>query len=121
MESIGTGTDTGRSGTDTGTGVSDVKDQASELAHKARAKAMQGMDARKGEVSEMLDRVAGTMEESTVGSFAAGYVRRGREFLDSRSSDQLVRELGSELRHRPALVIGAAFVGGFALVRLLKG
>ncbi len=97
------------------------KDDASALAEKAKAKAVEGIETEQHRIAEMLEKVAGTLEhESEAGRWAAGFVRRGRALLESRSAGEMIDGARETLKARPAIVIGAALLGGFAVARLLR-
>lgn len=97
------------------------KDEASSLAEKAKATAVEELETEQRRIGALLEKVAGTLEhESPAGRWAAGMVRRGRDLLESRSAGDLVEGARETLKERPALVIGAALLGGFAIARLLR-
>jgi hypothetical protein len=101
--------------------ASEVKQKASDLTQNARARAMSALDGQKSQVSGLLDRLADSVQDDRMGSYAAGYARRGAEFLRGRSADEIVSTVGRELRSRPGVLLSAAFVAGIAIARLVKG
>jgi hypothetical protein len=98
----------------------EMRDKASELTHSARRRATERLDSQKGRLSSLLDKVADTMKDDEVGGYAADYVRRGAEMLRGRSTDQLITSAGAQLRSRPAALVGAAFLAGFAVARMAR-
>lgn len=99
----------------------EVKQKASELGQNARSRAMSVLDEQKTQVSGLLDRLADSVQDDRIGSYAAGYARRGAEFLRGRSADDIVSTVGRELRARPGVLLSAAFIAGLAIARVLKG
>jgi hypothetical protein len=99
---------------------SELKDKAQALGEGARRQAARKLDSRKGQLSELLERVAETMDGDELGGFAAGYVRRGAEMLRGRSTDEILSSMRQGLRSRPAAVVGLAFVAGFAMARMAR-
>jgi len=98
----------------------ELKDRATQLTHGARRRATERLDSQKGELSSLLDRVAETMEGDRLGGYAAEYVRKGAELLRGRSTDELLTSAGAQLRARPAALVGAAFLAGFAIARMAR-
>jgi len=98
----------------------EMKEKAQALGETARRQASRKLDARKGQVSGLMERLAETMEGDELGGYAAGYVRRGAEMLRSRSTDELVAAAGEGLRRRPAAIVGLAFLAGFAVARFAR-
>jgi hypothetical protein len=101
--------------------ASEVKQKASDLGHTARSKAMSALDQQKTQVSGLLERLADSVQDDRIGGYAAGYARRGAEFLRGRSSDEIVSTLRRELRSRPGVLLSAAFIAGLAIARVMKG
>jgi hypothetical protein len=123
MESPTTGTGPlgGRlEGDGQGARAEEVKQRASEVSRKARGRAMERIDAQKGELCGLLDRLADTMEQDRMGAYASDYARRGAELLRGRSSDELVSSVRNELTGRPAAFLPLSFLAGFALARLAR-
>jgi hypothetical protein len=98
----------------------DTKAKVQQLGESARRQATRRLDSRKGQLSGLLDRLAETLEDDDLGRFAAGYVRRASDTLRNRSSDEIFSTAGEGLRSRPAIVVGAAFLAGFAIARLAR-
>lgn len=98
-----------------------MKEKASELGRTARERAMTAIDQQKGEVGGLLDRLADTMEGDRIGGYAADYARRGAGYLRRTSADELWSSARTSLRSRPGLLLGACFVAGLALGRILRG
>jgi hypothetical protein len=98
----------------------EAREKAQALGDSARRQATRRLDARKGQVSGLLDRLAETLEGDELGGYAAGYVRRGAEVLRGRSADELIAAAGDGLRSRPAAVVGLAFLAGFAFARFAR-
>jgi hypothetical protein len=117
--SWGTAGTTGDASGSTG-GTGELKDKAQSLGQGARRQAARRLDSKKGQLSDLLDRVAETMDDDELGGYAAGYVRRGAEMLRGRSTDELISAAGDQLRHRPAAVVGFAFLAGFAIARMAR-
>jgi hypothetical protein len=130
METIGSGTfGTGTYDTERTTpriGGSDdrdteqLKDKATQLTSKARSKAAQELDARKGEICSLLEKMASAVEDERLGSYAADYVRRGAQYLRAHDANELLSSASSRARSNPAAVLGASFVAGLAFARLLR-
>jgi len=105
------------------------KEKASELSDVARRKMMEKADAKKSDLSSSLDRLAQSLEdlggsdggsERQIGEFAAKYVRRAKDLIDGRSSDELMNMAVSELKERPAAIVAGLFAVGFFGARLLR-
>lgn len=103
-----------------GRGSDTMKDKASELTSKARGQAAGAIDAQKDQVSALLDKVAGALEGDRLGGYVADYARRGAELLRGRSGDELMTTARTSARERPAVIVAASFVAGFALARLVR-
>jgi hypothetical protein len=97
-----------------------MKEKASEVTSKARGQAVGAIDSQKDQVSSLLDKVADAMEGDRIGGYAATYARRGAEFLRSSSADDLMTTARTTARERPAVIVAASFVAGFALARLVR-
>ena len=105
------------------------KEKASELTDVARRKVMEKADAQKSNLSSSLDRLAQSLEdlggpdggpERQVGAMAAKYVRRAKDLIDGRSTDELMNMAVSELKERPAAIVAGMFAVGFFGARLLR-
>jgi hypothetical protein len=97
-----------------------MKERATELTHRARGRAMETIDQRKGELSGLLERVADTIQEDRLGAYAADIARRGAGLLRGRSADELLSSARSELTTRPAAFLSLSFLAGFAIARLAR-
>lgn len=121
--------DTGSQPSRTERVLSQGKEKASDLGGKAKQAAFSKVDARKGEFTERLDKIAQSIEElgngmngpeARIASSVAEYVRKAKGAIDGRSTDELASMAVSQLRERPAVVIAGAFALGFLGSRLLK-
>lgn len=110
------------SGTTPGTTgpAGEMKEKAQALGEGARRQATRRLDSKKGQLSDLLDRLAGTMDGDELGGYAASYVRRGAEVLRGRSTDELIGAASDGIRTRPAAVVGLAFLAGFAIARMAR-
>jgi hypothetical protein len=103
--------------------VDTMKDKATLAGRNVRDRAIEMLDGRKDEVCGLIEQLANTMERDRVGRFASTYVRRGSEYLRHHSAEQILssaRGATGGLRERPAMLLGACFVGGLALARLMR-
>jgi hypothetical protein len=98
----------------------EMKERATELTRRARGRAMQTIDQRKGEVSGLLDRMADTMQDDHLGAYVADIARRGAQLLRGRSADELLSSARSEVTARPAAFLSLSFLAGFAIARLAR-
>ncbi len=102
---------------------------ASKAGDKAREYANVGKDKATGaldELSEMVDTVAKTIDEK-VGTQYGDYARKAAsavsgvaEALKGKDVDDLVGDVRTFVREKPAVAIGAAAALGFVLTRLVK-
>lgn len=123
MESRTMGTDpfTGRpEGDGHAARAEEVKQRATDVTRRARSRAMERLDAQKGELSGLLDRVADTMEQDRMGAYAADFARRGAELLRGRSANELFSSARAEITNRPGAFLSLSFLAGFALARLAR-
>jgi len=110
-----------------------VPDKADELLEKVKRRGRGLLDRQKDSAAEELDSVADVMhdaarnfeekDESGVSNFvqkAADYVGRLSTNLRDKNIDDLFREAQSQLRRRPAAVLGLTAVAGFAIGRFLR-
>lgn len=117
----GIGGTSGYGSTSVGVGEGhEMREKASELSHSARRKATERLDSQKGQITSLLDKVAETIKDDKLGGYAADYVRKGAELLRGRSTDELITSAGAQLRSRPAALVGAAFLAGFAVARMAR-
>lgn len=105
---------------------------APSLADQAKHALFDTMDRRKGAAADMVEQLAQSVRQSGEQfegqqDWIAGAIGRGAAELSSladsiRAKDlgDLAREVDGFARRRPALFIGAALAGGFAVARLGK-
>lgn len=98
----------------------ELKEKASHLTQTARGRAMSALDQQKGQVCSMLDKVAQNVEDEKVGGYVADFARRGSEYLKNHSADEIFSSATTQLKGRPAALIGPSFLVGFALARLFR-
>lgn len=99
----------------------ELKGKATQLTHTARQRAMSTLDQQKDQLGGLLDRVAQSAEGDRLGGFAADYARRGAEYLRRHSAEELFGNLRAGIRERPGILLGACFVAGLAVARVMKG
>jgi hypothetical protein len=112
---------------------SGVPEKADELLQAARKRGRGLLEKQKNAAVEELGSVAGVMrdaarkfeekEEAGVGDYvrkAADALERLSSTLKDRDLGDLVRDAEGALRRRPAVVLGATAVIGFALGRFLR-
>jgi ElaB/YqjD/DUF883 family membrane-anchored ribosome-binding protein len=97
-------------------------DKAREYANKGKDRATGALD----EVSEMIGSVASTIDEK-VGVEYGDYVRKAAETvsgvadsLKTKDVDDLVADVRTFVKEKPAVAIGAAATLGFILTRIAK-
>lgn len=98
----------------------ELKEKATQLTHTARQRAMSTVDGQKAQLSSLLDRMAQSAEGDRFGQYAADYARRGAEYLRRHSAEELFDNVRSGIRSRPGLLLGACFVAGLAVARVMK-
>ena len=116
-----------------GNGGSEVPEKADELLEAARRRGRGLLDRQKSAAGEELHSVADVMrdaarrfeerQEGGVAEYvqkAADYVDRVSSTLRERDMEDLMVEVKEQLRRKPAVVLGAAAVVGFALGRFLR-
>jgi hypothetical protein len=96
------------------------KEKAKRLSQTASGRAMAELDNRKGEVSGLLDKVAQNVGDDRIGGYVADCARRGAEYLRNHSAQEMLGSIRSGLTSRPATLVGASFLVGFAAARLFK-
>lgn len=99
----------------------ELKDKAQELSAAARGRAMTALDSNKVHISGAIAKMADALEDDPYGKYAAQYARRGADYLRGHSAEDMLASAREELRERPLFVLGACFVAGLALSRVLKG
>jgi hypothetical protein len=104
-----------------GTLTQSAKDKALGMVEQQKAAAAAQVD----DVARLLDNVAGEVEQGVPAAApllreAASRIHRVSSTLRERSTDDLLQEVSEFARRRPAAVIGACLIGGFALARFLK-
>jgi len=116
-----------------GNGGAGVSEKADELLEAARRRGRGLLDRQKSAAVEELHSVADVMrdaarrfeerQEGGVAEYvekAANYVDRVSSTLRERDLEDLMVEVEDQLRRKPAIVLGAAAVVGFALGRFLR-
>jgi ElaB/YqjD/DUF883 family membrane-anchored ribosome-binding protein len=116
-----------------GNGGSEVSEKADELLEAARKRGRGLLDRQKSAAGEELHSVADVMrdaarkfeerQEGGVAKYvekAADYVDRVSSTLRERDVEDLMVKVEEQLRRKPAVVLGAAAVVGFALGRFLR-
>lgn len=101
----------------TDTASSFVKDKTSSFVDEQKAAAAGEVE----EVARVLDEVSGHVP--VVGSYireAASGIHTISSSLRDRSIDEMLDDFGRFAARRPAALIGASIIGGFALARFLK-
>ncbi len=98
----------------------ELKEKATQLTHSARQRAMSTVDGQKAQLSGLLDKLAQSAEGDRFGQYAADYARRGAEYLRRHSAEELFDNVRSGVRARPGLLLGACFVAGLAIARVMK-
>ncbi len=98
----------------------EMADEAAQLGRSARSRAMGALDGQKEQVCAMLDKLADGLEGDRIGGYVADFARRGGDYLRRHSADELLGTAGEELRARPAALVGASFLVGFAAARLFR-
>ena len=98
----------------------ELKDKATKLTQTARGRAVEAMEQQKGQVCSLLDKVAQNVEGDKVGGYVADFARRGSEYLRRHSADEILSSASTGVRSRPAALVGASFLVGFAAARLFR-
>jgi hypothetical protein len=99
----------------------DVKDKAKHLTRTARERALSTLDQQKGQLGDVLERMADASRDDRLGGWVSDYARRGAELLRNRSAGEILESVRRNVRSRPALLLSASFVAGLAFARLMKG
>lgn len=97
-----------------------LKEKATQLTRTARQRAMSTVDGQKDQIGSLLDRMAQSAEGDRFGQYAAEYARRGADYLRRHSAEELFDDLRAGIRSRPGLLLGACFVAGLAVARVMK-
>jgi vacuolar-type H+-ATPase subunit E/Vma4 len=116
-----------------GNGGAEVSGKADELLEAAQRRGRGLLDRQKNAAGEELHSVADVMRgaarqfEEHQEAGVAGYVDKAADYVDRVSStlrerdlEDLMVEFEDQLRRKPAVVLGAAAVVGFALGRFLR-
>ncbi len=130
------GTDDASSGKPQSSELTDVgqeaKQQAGELAKRARQTAIQQANSQKDRAAEKLDHLGGAIErvrsnvekqDPTVASaanIAAEQTQRLAGYLRRTDTNQILRGVEDFARRQPAVFLAGAFAVGFTLSRFLK-
>jgi len=98
-----------------------AKDRTTGLVEEQKAAAADQVE----DVARFLDEVAGRAEQGAPGVTpllreAASSIHRVSSQLRDRSVDEVLQDFSEFARRRPATLIGASLLGGFALARFLK-
>ena len=98
-----------------------VKDKAVGVVEEQKATAAEQVDS----VARLIEDVAGKVEQEVpvIAPYlreAASSIHRVSSGLRERSSDDLLQEVSEFGRRRPAALVGASLIAGFALARFLK-
>jgi vacuolar-type H+-ATPase subunit E/Vma4 len=105
-----------------GNGGSEVPEKADELLDRQKSAAGEELHS----VADVMRGAARKFEEQQEGGVAeyvdkaADYVDRVSSTLRERNVEDLMGEVEEQLRRKPAVVLGAAAVVGFALGRFLR-
>ena len=113
--------------------VTQVRDQVTTLRGQATDKLRDLADDGKGRATNLLDDVAGIIEDAAksiddrLGQEYGDYAHRGASAVSSfagrvrgKSVDDLIDDTRSDVRQSPAVAVAAAAVVGFALMRLVR-
>jgi hypothetical protein len=98
----------------------ELKEKATKLTQTARGRAMGALEQQKGQLSSLLDKVAQSVEGDKVGGYVADLAHRGSDYLRGHSADEIFSSASSGVRSRPAALVGASFLVGFAAARLFR-
>ncbi len=113
--------------------ASELKADAQQLSSKAANRLHSEVNARKGTavsqartVSSALERTAGELDDSAPewlrSTFRQGaeQIQRFAESMEQKDSRQLMRDVESFARERPAMFLAACAAAGFAAARIFK-
>jgi hypothetical protein len=114
------------------TGLTDeAQALAGNLAQSAKDKALSVVEQQKAaaaaqvdDIARLVDNVAGEVEQGVPAAApllreGASRIHRVSSTLRERSTADLLQDASEFARRRPAVVIGACLIGGFALARFL--
>ena len=117
----------------TGGAAGELRSDAQELTSKAANRIYGEVDARKGDaaeqaksVSNAIQTAAGELDENAPtwlkSAFQQGadQIQRFAETIEQKDSRQILNEVQSFARERPALFLGACAAAGFAAARIFK-
>ena len=98
-----------------------VKDKAADLVEEQKAAAVEQVDS----IASLIEDVAGKVEQEVpvIAPYlreAASSIHRVSSRLRERSPEDLLQEVSEFGRRRPAALVGASLIAGFALARFLK-
>lgn len=110
------------------------KQKAGDIKETIARQARSLLDDQKGKLVKRLEtlasairQIAGQLEEQEaekpVSAYlhaASGKVEQVSGYLSDRDVEELLEDARKQIRKRPALALGGAFVTGFVLARLLK-
>jgi ElaB/YqjD/DUF883 family membrane-anchored ribosome-binding protein len=113
--------------------ASELRSDAQQIGNKAKDRIHSEVDARKGtaveqakSVSNAIQSAAGQLDEGAPqwlrSAFEQGaqQIQRFADSIEQKDSRQLVSDVQSFARERPALFLGAAAAVGFAAARIFK-
>jgi hypothetical protein len=106
------------------------KEQAKRLSGITRERIYQQVDSRKGELVEGLHQLVSTLEtagqnlpggvaQSVLGS-AVGVIRKASDRIENGSTEELLRDVQTQVRQRPGLFVAGCVALGFFAGRFLK-
>ena len=117
----------------TGGATDELRSDAQQITSKAANRIHSEVDARKGNAAEQAKSVsnavqtaAGQLDESAPtwlkSAFQQGadQIQRFAETIEQKDSRQILNEVQSFARERPALFLGACAAAGFAAARIFK-
>jgi hypothetical protein len=108
--------------------VAETQSLATSVVHTAKDKAADLLEEQKASAADQAEDVARVLDEVSqhvpvAGSYlrdAASGIHRVSSDLRGRSVGEMLDDFGRFAARRPAALIGASIVGGFALARFLK-
>jgi len=117
-----------------GSGVAqELRSDAQQIGSTAKDRIHSAVDSRKGDAAgqarstaNAIHRAAGELDEGTPAWLRSAFergadqIQRFAQTLEQKDSRQLIGEVQSFARERPALFLGACAAAGFAVARVLK-
>jgi hypothetical protein len=107
-------------------------EQAKRLSSATRERVFRTADERKGQLSDKLDELARNIDELGEKAGAQGELPRKlvggasralrsvQHTLDNRSTEELIDEVGRQIRRRPGMFLASCLAVGFIGARLLR-